>query len=49
MCYHLYMENRTFLKISKLDVSVITTKLKNREIFEEFIDIFFIDVGTWNM
>jgi len=43
------MENRTFLKISELDVIEITNKLKNKEMLEEFINTSFIDVGTWNM
>jgi len=43
------MINRKFLKISELDVSEITTKLKNKDMLEEFINASFKDVGTWNM
>jgi len=43
------MENRTFLKISELDVSEITTKLKNKDMLEDFIDTYFIEISTWNM
>jgi len=30
-------------------VCEIITKLKNKEIFEEFLNTFFINVDTWNM